>query len=149
MLLSEIGLRLGTAAAGMGSVILVVNFSDPVMRLVAVWLAVMLLGPLVVMLVMDIREWLGRPRPEFDPSGRPRAVEWGLVVAFNGLMALFVYTGVLDVQRGGSGELLIAGVMVSVVVLFLTGGVVGRWWRHHRARRVNRLPGGPEQPGPA
>jgi hypothetical protein len=144
MLLSEIGLRLGTAAAGVGSVILAVNLSDLVMRLVAVWLAAMFLGPFVVMLVMDIREWRGHPPPESDPTGRPRAVEWGFVVVFDALMALFVYAGVLDVQRGGSGELLVAGVMVGVVVLFLTGGVVGRWWRHRRARRFGRLTGGPE-----
>jgi hypothetical protein len=135
MLLSEIGLRLGTAAAGVCSVILAVNVDDLVMRLVAVWLAAMFLGPLVVLLATDIREWLGHPPPEFDPTGRPRAVEWGFVVVFDGFMALFVYAGVLDVQRGGSGELLVTGVMVGVVVLFLTSGVVARWWRHRHARR--------------
>ncbi|WP_217215192.1 hypothetical protein [Streptomyces sp. AC550_RSS872] len=133
-----------SAAAGVGSVILAVNISDPVMRLVAVFLAVVFLGPLVLMLVIDIREWLGRPPPESDPTGRPQAAEWGFVVVFDSAMALFVYAGVLDVQRGGSGELLVGGLMVSVPVLFLTIGVVIRWWRHRRARRSSRLPGGPE-----
>ncbi|MFE6595468.1 hypothetical protein [Streptomyces sp. BB1-1-1] len=144
MLLSEIGVRLWTAAAGAGSVILAASFDNPAMRLVAILLAVMFLGPLVVLLVMDVRECLGRPPPQSDPTGRPRAVEWGCVVFFDGVMALFVYAGVLDAQRGGSGELLITGVMVSAVMLFLTSGVVARWWRHRRARRCGRLTGGPE-----
>lgn len=144
MLLGEIGLRLGTAVAGVGSAILAVNLDDLVMRLVAVVIAVMFIGPLVVLLVMDVREWLSRPPPQFDPTGRPGAVEWGFVVFFDGVMALFVYAGILDVRRGGSGELLVTGVMVGVVMLLLTSGVVARWLRHRRARRFSRLTGGPE-----
>ncbi|MFH8533806.1 hypothetical protein ACH4GE_35970 [Streptomyces tendae] len=140
MLLRELGLRVGTAAAGVVAVLLAVNVSDPVSRLVAAWLAAMFLGPLAVLLTMDVRERLGRPRPEYDPTGRPRAVEWGFVLAFDGLMGLFVYAGVLDAQRGGSGELLVTGVMVGAVMLGLTGGVVVRWWRHRPLRGTDRLP---------
>lgn len=144
MLLSEIGLRIGTAAAGGGSAILAVNSDDLVMRLLAALIAVVFLGPLVVLLVMDVRERLGHTPPESDPTGRPRAVEWGCVVFFDGVIALFVYAGVLDMQRGGSSELLVTGVMVGVMMLFLTSAVVVRWWRHRRARRFSRLAGGPE-----
>ncbi|MER7371155.1 hypothetical protein [Streptomyces lanatus] len=132
MLFSEVMLRLGTAAAGVGSVVLAVHVDDPVMRLLAGLLAVMFLGPLAMLLVADVREWLGRPPPEVDPGGRPGAVEWGFVVVFDGVVAGFVYAGVLEVRRGGSSELLATGLMVGVVVLLLTLGVVGRWWRHRR-----------------
>jgi hypothetical protein len=134
MLLGEIGLRLGTAAAGVGAVILAVTTGDLVTRWLAGLLAVMFLVPVAMILVLDVREWRGHPPPEPDPDGRPKAVEWVFVVVFDGVFALFIYVGVLDVRRGGSGELLGTGLMVGVMVLFLTGEFLGRWWRHRRRR---------------
>ncbi|MEV1077105.1 hypothetical protein AB0I98_02430 [Streptomyces sp. NPDC050211] len=130
LLLSEIGMRVGTGAAGVGSAVLAVTFGDLVMRLVAVWLAVIFLSLFTVMVVADIREWRGLPPPKILRTGRPRPAEWVYVVVFDALMALIVYASVLDVQRGGTGELMIAGVMFGVMALLLTGGVVRRWWRH-------------------
>lgn len=131
---SEIGLRSGVAAAGVGSVVLAGHADDPVTRLLAVLSAVVFLGPLVVLLVADVREWRGHRAPEPDPTGRPRAAEWVLVVVFHGVLFGFGYAGVLDLRRGGSGELLATALVVGVVVLLLTIEFLGRWWRHRRAR---------------
>ncbi|TDC26664.1 hypothetical protein E1265_03655 [Streptomyces sp. 8K308] len=131
---SEIGLRLGVAAAGVGSVVLAGHADDPVTGSLAVLSAVVFLGPLVVLLVADVREWRGHRAPEPDPTGRPRAAEWIFVVVFDGVLACFGYAGVLDLRRGGSGELLVTALMVGVVVLFLNIEFLGRWWRHRRTR---------------
>ncbi|MGP4008752.1 hypothetical protein [Streptomyces sp. 4N124] len=133
LLLSEIGMRVGTGTAGVGSAVLVVIFDDLVMRLVAVWLAVIFLSVFTVMVVGDIRERRGLPPPKIFGTGRPTAAEWCYVVVFDALMALIVYAGVLDVQRGGTGELMVAGVLVVGMVLHLTGGMALRWWRHRGA----------------
>ncbi|WP_020668288.1 hypothetical protein [Amycolatopsis nigrescens] len=131
--LRGLGLRLGAAAAGAGAVVMAVRGVDLPARLAALVLAVLFLGPLVLLLTADVRERLGRVPPEPDPAGRPTVAEWVIAVIFDGACAVFVYVGILE-TRAGSGLVLFVGLLIGVLALFLTGGTVGRWWRH-RAKR--------------
>lgn len=140
LLLSEIGMRVGAGAAGVGSAVVAVTYGDLVVRLVAVWVAVIFLSVFTVMVVADIRERRGLPPPKIHGTGRPRAREWVYVVVFDAHMALFVYAGVLDKQRRGEGDLLVAGVLAVGMVLVLTGGVVRRWWAHRGAGTTGERP---------
>jgi hypothetical protein len=131
--LRGLGLQLGLAVVGVGSVILAVYGGDLPARLAAVLLAVVLLGPLVLILVGYVRERLGHVPRETDPTGRPTATEWAAAVVFDGACAVFVYIGILEV-RAGSGAVLVVSLLISVMALYLTGGTVGRWWRHRPER---------------
>lgn len=134
--LRGLGLRLAPAAAGAGMTVVAVNVGDLPGRLACIVLAVMFLGPLVLLVISDVREWLGYVPREPGPVGRPSITEWAVAVVFDGASALFVYIGVLEWQAG-SVTVLVVSVLIGVIALCLTCGTVGRWWRHRSQRQCS------------
>lgn len=141
LLLSEIGMRVGAGAAGVGAAVVAVTYGDLVVRLVAVWVAVIFLSVFTVLMVGDSRERRGLPPLKIFGTGRPTAAEWCYVVVFDALMGLIVYAAVLDVQRGGTGELMAGGGLLAIgMILHLTGSMMLRWWRHRGAGTTGERP---------
>ena len=128
--LRELGLRLGLAAAGGGAVFLAVASDDLSIRLVAVAMALVFLGPLVLLLLTDLGMRLGRADHR-DPGGPPAIGEWVMAVVFDSAFVFMVYAG-LVAAPDDSGELLAAGLICAAIGLFLTAQLVHRWWRARR-----------------
>lgn len=132
--LRELGLRLGLVAAGSGVVFLAVASDDLSIRLVAVAMALVFLGPLVLLLLTDLGVRLGSERAGHrDPAGPPAIGEWVIAVVFDSAFVFMVYAG-LVAAPADSGELLTAGLICAAVGLFLTAQLVRRWWRARRHR---------------
>ncbi|TDD73224.1 hypothetical protein [Actinomadura rubrisoli] len=131
-------MRLAFAVAGVGPVILAARVDDLPLRLVGIAVALVFLGPLVGVLVGDIRRWLGGvPPPAPDPwpshpAGRPPAIEWVVAVAFNGSCALLVWAGALAAHT--APELLGGSLGFALVMAGLNVGLVRRWWRSRQNR---------------
>ncbi|NGO07621.1 hypothetical protein G5C60_08135 [Streptomyces sp. HC44] len=144
--LAAFGLRAGVAALGVGSVLigLLTGQSLPY-QLVAFGFGGFVLAIVALLLVSDVRSRWGRResgKPDGDdapdvetgePSGRPARLEWTLLVLFNGLSLTVLTAGVLDLSRGGSEDLLVTGVCITVVSAVPSMDLIARWWRSRSA----------------
>jgi membrane protein implicated in regulation of membrane protease activity len=136
--LAAFGLRAGMAALGVGAVLLgalgVFGMESLPYRIVSIGLGAFILGIVAMLLVSDIRLRLRRGRPEdVKPDGRPARVEWVLLVLFSGLSLTVVAAGALDLSRGGSEDLLVNGVCITVVSAIPSIDLVARWRRSRSA----------------
>ncbi|MFC4466138.1 hypothetical protein ACFPH6_16675 [Streptomyces xiangluensis] len=141
--LAAFGLRAGMAAMGAGFALigLLADLSLSY-RLVAFGLGGFVLSIVALLLVSDIRSRWGRPgsgktdgddAPDVEAGGRPGGLEWTLLVLFSGLSLTVLTAGVLDLSRGGSEDLLVMGVLFTVVSAVPSMDLIARWWRSRSA----------------
>lgn len=121
---------MGLAAAVSGLVWLAVVSDDLSTKLIAAAMALVFLGPLVILLLTDVGARLGTDRAGHrGPAGPPTVGEWVIAVVFDSAFVLMIYAGVVT-SPADSGELLAAGLVCAAAGLFLTAQLVRRWWRN-------------------
>lgn len=141
--LAAFGLRAGTAAMGAGFILIgLLAGQSLAYRLVSIGFGGFVLAIVALLLVSDIRSRWGRPgsgKPggddaaDVEPGGRPGGLEWTLLALFSGLSLTVLTAGVLDLSRGGSEELLVMGVLFTVVSSVPSMDLIARWWRSRSA----------------
>ncbi|GAB2957802.1 hypothetical protein GCM10023080_016750 [Streptomyces pseudoechinosporeus] len=141
--LAAFGLRAGMAALGVGLVLIGMLAGQSLSyRLVAFGVGGFVLAIVALLLVSDIRSRWGRPvsdkphgddAPDVEAGGRPARLEWTLLVLFNGLSLTVLTAGVLDLSRGGSEDLLLMGVLITVVSAVPSMDLIARWRRSRSA----------------
>ncbi|MGI5196210.1 hypothetical protein ACQEVY_21570 [Streptomyces sp. CA-288835] len=132
--LAAFGLRAGVAALGVGLVLfgMFAGQSLPY-QLVAFGFGGLVLAVAALLLVSDIRSRWGSPassKPDEDDAedgGRPAGLEWILLALFNAVSLTVIAAGVLDLSRGGSEDLLVTGVCITVVSAVPSMDLIARW----------------------